>query len=74
MNNKVLFINTVYQTSSTGRIVYEIGQEILKSGGDYVAAFGRGKEVDNHCYRIGNDKDFYTHALISRITDRQGFY
>ena len=72
---KVLFINTVYGKGSTGRIIKEIGQVLLKNGHDYMAAYGRGPDGnDGHSYRIGGKWSVYTHALLTRLTDRAGFY
>lgn len=72
---KVLFINTVYGKGSTGRIIRDIGQAVEKAGGQYMVAYGRGADVDDdHSYRIGGTISVYTHALLSRITDKAGFY
>lgn len=72
---KVLFINTVQGKGSTGRIIKEIGQSVEKAGGQYMVAFGRGDDTDpKHTYRIGNNISVYAHALLSRITDKTGFY
>ena len=72
---KVLFINTVYGKGSTGRIVKEIGQAVEAAGGSYMVAYGRGDDVDTaHGYRIGGTISVYTHALLSRMTDKAGFY
>lgn len=72
---KVLFINTVQGKGSTGRIIKEIGQSVEKAGGQYMVAFGRGDDTDpGHTYRIGKNLSVYAHALLSRITDKTGFY
>lgn len=71
---KVLFINTVFGRGSTGRIIKELGEAIEHEGGEYRVAFGRGNSVDPHGYKIGCERDRYTHALLSRLTDRSGFY
>lgn len=72
---KVLFINSVYGRGSTGRIVSELGDIVEQSGGEYKVAYGRGAKIsDEHCYYIGNKLNVYIHALLSRITDRAGFY
>lgn len=71
---KVLFINTVFEKGSTGRIVKELGEAVEENGGEYRVAYGRGFYDDEHCYRIGSDIDLYIHAFLSRLTDRAGFY
>ena len=72
---KVLFINTVYGRGSTGRIIRQIGQALEAEGHSYMAAYGRGDCDDAaHSYRIGGKAGVYAHALLSRLTDRAGFY
>ena len=72
---RVLFINTVYGKGSTGRIIKDLGNSIVKNGGEFCVAFGRGECGDDiNFYRIGNKKDYMLHALLSRFTDRSGFY
>lgn len=72
---KVLFINTVQGKGSTGRIIKDIGQAVENAGGQYMVAFGRGDDTDpEHTYRIGGKLSVYAHALLSRLTDRAGFY
>lgn len=72
---RVLFINTVYGKGSTGRIIKDLGSSIVKNGGEFCVAFGRGEcDESINSYRIGEKKDYMLHALLSRITDRSGFY
>ncbi|MBE5756526.1 MAG: glycosyltransferase [Clostridiales bacterium] len=72
---KVLFINTVYGRGSTGRIVAELGEKLVSEGDDFAVAYGRGKKVKGeNVYFIGNKITYYWHALLSRFTDRAGFY
>lgn len=72
---RVLFINTVYGKGSTGRIIKDLGNSIVKDGGEFCVAFGRGEcDESINSYRIGAQKDYMLHALLSRFTDRSGFY
>lgn len=72
---RVLFINTVYGKGSTGKIIKDLGNSIAESGGEFCVAFGRGEcDESVNSYRIGEKKDYISHALLSRITDRSGFY
>lgn len=72
---KVLFINTVFGRGSTGRIVNEIGARVEETGGSYRVAYGRGEKSDDpHGYFIGSKVTSYAHALLTRITDKCGFY
>lgn len=74
---KVLQINSVCGVGSTGRIATDI-YEILKSQGhDCKVVYGRGSANNipiNDTYRIGNDCDVNFHAMMTRITDKTGFY
>lgn len=72
---KVLFINTVYGKGSTGRIIKDLGETLTSNGHEFCVAFGRGEDaVGVNSYRIGEKKDYMLHALLSRATDRAGFY
>jgi len=74
---KVLEINSVCGTGSTGRIACQIADVVVQNGGDARVAYGRSyyeKGCNVPSYRIGSDIDVKIHAGLSRITDRQGFY
>jgi len=72
---KILHINTVCGTGSTGRIVVDLYSVAEEKGHECFVAYGRGSAPSgiNSC-RIGNDFDMYYHALMTRITDKTGFY
>lgn len=71
---KVVFINTVYNLGSTGRIVADL-KHILESNKDEaIVAFGRGYSDEANTYCISNRIDLYGHALLTRLTDKTGFY
>ena len=71
---KVLQINSVCGSGSTGRIACDI-KDVLKQNGDSCRiAYGRGFYDDPDCFKIENDFTFKAHALLARFTDRQGFY
>lgn len=71
---KVFQINTVYGSGSTGRIVAGLKQLLEKRGDTCVAAYGRGDTQDKDTYKIGSLWDMYVHGILTRITDRTGFY
>ena len=74
---KVIEINSVCGTGSTGRIACQIADVVVQNGGDAQVAYGRSyyeKGCNVPSYRIGSDIDVKLHAGLSRITDRQGFY
>ena len=74
---KVLIINTVCGTGSTGRISVDIYNVLKQNGDECKIAYGRGEargipECD--AIKIGGTLGIYAHAFLSRITDKSGFY
>ena len=74
----VLFINEVCGTGSTGKITCELAEKYEREGHAVRVAFGRHAYVPEKyrrfAVRIGSSFDVYVHALMSRLTDRHGFY
>lgn len=74
---KVLLINSVCGSGSTGRIVSEIWKLLKAQGHEVKVAYGIGQAslVSNEdTYRINNKMGYYLHNALARITDRAGFY
>lgn len=71
---RVLFINTVFEKGSTGRIVKDIGTTIEEKGGEYRVVYGRGTSNDSHAIKFSSNFGVIMHALCARIFDRAGFY
>ncbi len=72
---KIFQINSTCGFGSTGRIAVDILKELEKNGGEGIIAYGRNSAPENvNSYRIGSDLDVKIHGVLSRITDRQGFY
>ena len=74
---KILQINTVCGTGSTGKIAVDIHKLAKSKGYESKIAYGRGeaKDIDpSDGIRIGNDLDMYIHAALTRLTDKTGFY
>ena len=72
---KILMINSVCGYGSTGKIVADLAHEIEKKGDECWIAYGRGDAPsDLHTYRIGDNLGVYMHGVLSRITDKHGFY
>lgn len=73
---KVLQINSVCGIRSTGRIVTELADELVKQGNECKIAYGREivpnkyKDISIH---IGNQRDLLFHVLQTRIFDRHCF-
>jgi len=74
---KVLQINSVCGVGSTGRIVADLHEMLTETGFECKIAFGRGRAYRipvGDTIKIGNEADIRYHALMTRITDRTGFY
>ena len=71
---KILQINTVYKSGSTGKIVKDLNDLIVKANYGSFVAYGRGEHSENHCIKIGNKLDMNFHALGTRLFDKHGLY
>lgn len=72
---KVFQINSTCGYGSTGRIAVDIAKKIEANGDECIIAYGRNSAPsDVNSYRIGSDIDVKIHGIMSRVTDRQGFY
>lgn len=72
---RVYLINVTCGFGSTGKIVLGIYDELVRQGYICRAAYGRGNAPAGYdTYRIGNDLGVNIHGVLSRITDRHGFY
>ncbi len=71
---KVLQINVSCGRGSTGRIATDIHKLLLEQGHESVIAYGRGEAINcDNTIKIGNNIDFYKHALKTRLLDEHGF-
>ena len=71
---RVIQINAVCSTGSTGRIVKSIHRQIVNKGHESYVAYGRGKDDnDINAIRIGSQIGVYLHALKTRVFDMHGF-
>lgn len=73
---RVLFINAVCGTGSTGRICAELAEKYEKEGCEVKIAYGRHAYVpekyQKYAVRIGSDMNVKLHAMMTRLTDRHG--
>lgn len=70
---KVLQINTVVNSGSTGRIAEEIGMEIIRQGHKSFIAYGRGERPSkSKLIKIGNTQDVYLHGVRTLLLDKHG--
>ncbi len=71
---RVLQINAVYEKFSTGRTTKELHEEMQKNGIESFVACQDLASLSENAYRIGNKLDWKFHALLSRITGKQGYF
>lgn len=72
---KLLQINSTCGFGSTGRIAVNILNTVIENGGDGLICYGRGTAPNGvPSYKIGSETLVRIHGVISRVTDRQGFY
>ena len=74
---KLLQINPVMRIStSTGRIMQEIGQLAMANGWESYIAYSYGRDgvkpCDSQLLPVGNKVDVAWHGLVTRLTDRHG--
>ena len=66
---KVLQINCVYKTGSTGKIVYDIHTGLQKRGIDSAVCYGRGARVrEPRVYKTCSELYAKANNLLSRVT------
>ncbi len=71
---RILQINTVVNSGSTGRITEEIGNTLIAGGHESYIGYGRSsRNSKSKIIKIGSKWDFYCHLLKSLFTDRHGF-
>jgi len=71
---RILQINSVANSGSTGRIAEELGNVLLDHGHYSYIAYGRGNATSSsHFIKIGSDKDVYFHGAYTLMTDKHGF-
>lgn len=71
---KILQINSVCGYGSTGRIATDLYDVLEKEGHECCIAYGRGTAPKGYrTIKIGNNFDFYTHVLKTRLFDLHGF-
>lgn len=72
---KILQINALYGSLSTGTNVYEMNRAFTAQGHLCVAAFGAGTVKEPAAeFKIGTTPDQKLHALLSRLTGLQGYF
>ena len=71
---KVLQINTIVNSGSTGRITEDIGTVLLANGHQSFIAFGRGNRPSkSQLIKIGSKWNIYWHGFQTIVFDRHAF-
>ena len=72
---KLLQISIEVNSGSVGRIAEQIGQKAIDCGWDSYIAYARNNlPSKSQTIKIGTLYDVYTHGVLTRITDKHGFY
>lgn len=72
---RVLIVNSVCGTGSTGKICTDLYDELEKEGYECCIAYGRGEANSRYnTYKIGTKKDVYIHYAFSRIFGSNGLH
>lgn len=72
---KLLQISIEVNSGSVGRIAEHIGQQAIQSGWESYITYARNNQPSkSKTISIGNKFDVYWHGIMTRITDRHGFY
>lgn len=70
---KLIQINSVVNTGSTGRIAEQLGRLAMTQGWESYIAYGReARESESRLIRIGNKLGVYLHAIVSKYFDNHG--
>ncbi|MEL7424983.1 MAG: glycosyltransferase [Bacteroidota bacterium] len=71
---KLLQLNTVVNSGSTGRITEDIGQVMMSHGHESYIAYGRGdRPSQSNLIKIGSQLDVVLHGVKTALFDRHGF-
>lgn len=71
---KVLQINVVCGTGSTGRIAVDLYKVLVEKGHEGIIAYGRGTAPAGvNSIRVGSSLSIYAHVLKARALDKMGF-
>ncbi|MCC5891816.1 glycosyltransferase [Exiguobacterium sp.] len=70
---QILHINAIHEQKSTGRICKEMSEVARSQGHESVVAYATGPDTGLG-YRIGSQADQKRHALLSRMSGKQGYF
>ncbi|MCT4781657.1 MULTISPECIES: glycosyltransferase [Exiguobacterium] len=70
---RILHINAIHEQKSTGRICKEMSEVARSQGHESLVAYATGPDTVLG-YRIGSHADQKRHALLSRLSGKQGYF
>jgi len=72
---RILQISTMSGSGSVGHIAVDLYNTIIKNDHECLICYGRGTAPTNvNTFRFNNKSDVYYHAVMTRLTDKTGFY
>lgn len=71
---KILQINALYGSSSTGRTTMELDRELINQGHESLVAVPKSTESKDNIYIIGDKFDWNCHAFLSRLLGTQAYF
>lgn len=74
---RVLFVNSVYGTGSTGKIIADIVNRLAKEGHEAKVLYGVGAAPaadSENAVKTAGKLDYSVHNALSRVTDHAGLY
>jgi len=72
---KILYINVLFNSGSTGKIVYELYSHARAEGHEAAVCYGRGrKRNEENVFKFGLDWETKLHALLTRLTGLTGCF
>ena len=72
---KILLIDVNYKSGSTGKIVYDLKQELEKEGHKVLVCYGRGKKIEEKSViKFAYNIETLIHAFLSRLIGLMGYF
>ncbi len=72
---KIIQINILANSRSTGRTTMELHNFLLERGEDSYVAYGIGEKTDDpHMFKITNKFGYFLHNTLAKITKREGCF
>ena len=72
---KILLIDVNYKSGSTGKIVYDLKQELEKEGHEVLVCYGRGEKIEEKgVIKFAYDIETLMHAFLSRLIGLMGYF